>query len=274
MVTQAPSIQPVRLFGRATARPALTGDFLPCYDGAGQRNEDENGAIGTFAVSATRRSAPNRSFTFARISATAAGSAWRSRDGADALGSMTASIALAEDQRTATIESKTNFFAAIPKGNTAHAVCVPLHTGRTTIVLQTNITRSDGKLAAIVTQTQIVLPATEQPPDKSRLRASSPPTHLPRIPRAVSHWLETETFLHCRIFGRKPDSAPDQAGSMLFLKMLYGSVNISNRSVSAPPPGKVEPPTKYRFGPITPAPKPWLPSGIGASDIQVPVLRS
>jgi hypothetical protein len=93
---------------------------------------------------------------------------------ADALGGMTASIALAEGQRTATVESKTNFFAAIPKGDTAHPVCVPLHTGRTTIVLQTNITRSDGKLAAIVTQTQIVLPATEQPPDKSRLRASSP----------------------------------------------------------------------------------------------------
>ena len=34
---------------------------------------------------------------------------------------------------------------------------VAIHWGRTTIVLQTNITRGDGKLAAIVTQTQIVL---------------------------------------------------------------------------------------------------------------------
>ena len=66
---------------------------------------------------------------------------------------------LAEGQRTATIESKTNFFAPIPKGDTARAVCTPLHSGRTTIVLQTNITRGDGKLAAIVIQTQIVLPA-------------------------------------------------------------------------------------------------------------------
>jgi uncharacterized protein (TIGR00369 family) len=74
----------------------------------------------------------------------------------DTLGGMTASISLPQGGRTATIESKTNFFAAIPKGDTARAVCVPLHRGRTTIVLETRITRGDGKLAAIVTQTQLV----------------------------------------------------------------------------------------------------------------------
>ena len=78
----------------------------------------------------------------------------------DTMGGMTASAALTDRQRTATIESKTNFFAPIPLGDIARAVCTPLHSGRTTIVLQTNITRSDGKLAAIVTQTQIVLPKT------------------------------------------------------------------------------------------------------------------
>jgi 1,4-dihydroxy-2-naphthoyl-CoA hydrolase len=77
----------------------------------------------------------------------------------DSMGGMTASAALTSDQRTATIESKTNFFAPIPKGDTARAVCRPLHSGRSTIVLQTDITRGDGKLAAIVIQTQIVLPA-------------------------------------------------------------------------------------------------------------------
>jgi uncharacterized protein (TIGR00369 family) len=77
---------------------------------------------------------------------------------ADTMGGMTASAALAEGQRTATIESKTNFFAPIPKGDTVRAVCTPLHSGRNTIVLQTDITRSDGKLAAMVIQTQIVLP--------------------------------------------------------------------------------------------------------------------
>jgi uncharacterized protein (TIGR00369 family) len=81
---------------------------------------------------------------------------------ADGMGGMTASAALTDGQRTATIESKTNFFAPILKGDTARAVCTPLHSGRTTIVLQTNITRGDGKLAAIVTQTQIVLPTRER----------------------------------------------------------------------------------------------------------------
>jgi len=81
----------------------------------------------------------------------------------DTMGGMTASAALKDDQRTATIESKTNFFAPILKGDTARAVCTPLHTGRTTIVLQTNITRGDGRLAAIVIQTQIVLPAKARP---------------------------------------------------------------------------------------------------------------
>ena len=75
---------------------------------------------------------------------------------ADTLGGMTASISLPDGGRTATIESKTNFFAGIPKGDTVRAVCIPLHRGRTTIVLETRITRGDGKLAAIVTQTQIV----------------------------------------------------------------------------------------------------------------------
>jgi 1,4-dihydroxy-2-naphthoyl-CoA hydrolase len=78
---------------------------------------------------------------------------------ADNLGGTAATANLpAAGGSTATIESKTNFFAPIPQGDKVRAVCTPLHTGRTTIVLQTNITRGDGRLAAMVTQTQIVLP--------------------------------------------------------------------------------------------------------------------
>jgi uncharacterized protein (TIGR00369 family) len=58
---------------------------------------------------------------------------------------------------TTTIESKTNFFAAIPTGETARAECTPLHRGRTTMVWQTRVTRGDGRLAAVVTQTQLVI---------------------------------------------------------------------------------------------------------------------
>src|SRR6266480_4382239 len=80
----------------------------------------------------------------------------------DTLGGMTASISLPDGGRTATIESKTNFFAAVPKGDIAHAICMPLHRGRTTIVLETRITRGDGKLAAIVTQTQLIFGKNEK----------------------------------------------------------------------------------------------------------------
>ena len=75
----------------------------------------------------------------------------------------TATVAnLPEGAITATIESKTNFFLGISVGDTARAECTPLHRGRTTMVWQTRITRGDGKLAAMVTQTQIIIPATRK----------------------------------------------------------------------------------------------------------------
>jgi uncharacterized protein (TIGR00369 family) len=80
---------------------------------------------------------------------------------ADNLGGTATTANLKPGQTTATIESKTNFFAAVPKGDTARAVCMPLHRGRTTIVLETRITRGDGKLAAIVTQTQLIFDNNE-----------------------------------------------------------------------------------------------------------------
>jgi 1,4-dihydroxy-2-naphthoyl-CoA hydrolase len=78
---------------------------------------------------------------------------------ADNLGG-TATIAnLPEGANTTTVESKTNFFAAIAIGDTLRAECIPLHRGRSTMVWQTRITRGDGRLAALVTQTQLVMPA-------------------------------------------------------------------------------------------------------------------
>ncbi len=77
---------------------------------------------------------------------------------ADTVGAYATVANLPEGTTTTTIESKTNFFAAVPAGDTAKAECTPLHRGRTTMVWQTRISRGDGKLAAIVTQTQLVLP--------------------------------------------------------------------------------------------------------------------
>ncbi|MDQ4061977.1 MAG: PaaI family thioesterase [Pseudomonadota bacterium] len=76
---------------------------------------------------------------------------------ADNLGGTATFLNLPEGAATTTIESKTNFFAAISLGETAFAECVPLHRGRSTMVWQTRISRQDGKLAAIVTQTQMIL---------------------------------------------------------------------------------------------------------------------
>ncbi len=77
---------------------------------------------------------------------------------ADNLGGTASFMNLPAGASTTTIESKTNFFAAIKVGNTAYGECTPLHRGRTTMVWQTRITRGDGKLAALVTQTQMIIP--------------------------------------------------------------------------------------------------------------------
>ncbi len=76
---------------------------------------------------------------------------------ADNCGGTAASANLKEGQTTTTLESKTNFFAAVPIGDVAKAECTALHKGRTTMVWQTRITRNDGRLCALVTQTQMVL---------------------------------------------------------------------------------------------------------------------
>jgi len=76
---------------------------------------------------------------------------------ADTIGAIATVANLKEGETTTTIESKTNFFAAVPIGDVAYAECTALHRGRTTMVWQTKITRGDGRLAGLVTQTQMVL---------------------------------------------------------------------------------------------------------------------
>jgi 1,4-dihydroxy-2-naphthoyl-CoA hydrolase len=76
---------------------------------------------------------------------------------ADAAGGLCAFLNLPETARgTATIESKTNFFAPVREG-WVNAVTRPLHTGKRTIVVDTELYDDGGKLVARVTQTQAVL---------------------------------------------------------------------------------------------------------------------
>lgn len=78
---------------------------------------------------------------------------------ADNVGAVGTVVNLRPGTTTTTLESKTNFIAAVPAGQKALATSVPLHRGRTTMVWQTTIRREDGRMAAIVTQTQMVLQA-------------------------------------------------------------------------------------------------------------------
>ena len=77
---------------------------------------------------------------------------------ADTLGAVGTFVNLPAGHRTTTIESKTNFIGAAPLGSRLTGETTPLHRGRTTMVWQTRITSDAGKLVAIVTQTQMVLP--------------------------------------------------------------------------------------------------------------------
>lgn len=76
---------------------------------------------------------------------------------ADNLGGMGAFINGPEGANTTTIESKTNFLRPIPVGQTAKAVATPVKIGRTLQLWKTEVFDGEGKLAAIVMQTQMVI---------------------------------------------------------------------------------------------------------------------
>ena len=77
---------------------------------------------------------------------------------ADSVGAAATVINLPEDAKgTTTLESKTNFIGGAKEGTTVIAIATPVHRGRRTQVWQTRVESEDGKLVAIVTQTQMVL---------------------------------------------------------------------------------------------------------------------
>jgi uncharacterized protein (TIGR00369 family) len=76
---------------------------------------------------------------------------------ADIVASCGAFLNLPEGAKTTTIESKTNFIGAPKEGAPIFAESVPLHVGRRSSVWQTTVTREDGKLVAMVIQTQMVI---------------------------------------------------------------------------------------------------------------------
>jgi 1,4-dihydroxy-2-naphthoyl-CoA hydrolase len=76
---------------------------------------------------------------------------------ADTLGAYATMLNLPAGTGTTTIESKTNFFAPAMIGTKVTGECTPLHRGKRTMVWQTRVTSAEGRLLAMVTQTQMVL---------------------------------------------------------------------------------------------------------------------
>ena len=75
----------------------------------------------------------------------------------DTLGAIGTVINLPEGAGTTTIESKTNFVAPAPAGTRVIGEATPVHRGKRTMIWQTRITTPEGRLVALVTQTQLVL---------------------------------------------------------------------------------------------------------------------
>lgn len=76
---------------------------------------------------------------------------------ADTLGACATGLNLPEEAGTTTVESKTNFLAPAPLRTKVIGECQALHRGRRTMVWQTRVSSEDGRLIAVVTQTQLVL---------------------------------------------------------------------------------------------------------------------
>jgi uncharacterized protein (TIGR00369 family) len=76
---------------------------------------------------------------------------------ADTLGAAGTVLNLPPGARTTTLESKTNFIAPAPVGGRVIGECTPLHRGKRTMVWQTRVSTAEGRLVALVTQTQLVL---------------------------------------------------------------------------------------------------------------------
>lgn len=76
---------------------------------------------------------------------------------ADTLGAVGTFIQLAPGQRTTTTDSSTKFMAGAKVDTVVTGESVALHRGRTTMVWQTSIRNAEGKLCAVVTQTQLVM---------------------------------------------------------------------------------------------------------------------
>jgi len=76
---------------------------------------------------------------------------------ADTLGAVAGVLNLAPGARTTTLESKTNFLGSAKVGETITGEATPLHVGRRSSVWRTRVTNAEGRLLALVIQTQMTI---------------------------------------------------------------------------------------------------------------------
>jgi uncharacterized protein (TIGR00369 family) len=88
---------------------------------------------------------------------------------ADTLGAIGTIVNLPAGKTTTTTDSSTKFIGAARVDTTVIGECTAFHRGKSTMVWQTAIRTEEGKLCAVVTQTQLVL-------DAAKDSRSPPPT--------------------------------------------------------------------------------------------------
>ncbi len=76
---------------------------------------------------------------------------------ADTLGAVGTVVNLPKGHRTTTTDSSTKFIAGAKAGSKVRGESIALHRGRRTMVWHTSVFNEEGKLCAVVTQTQLIL---------------------------------------------------------------------------------------------------------------------
>lgn len=137
---QLVSAAPERILAEMTVREDLCTSPAVLHGGAIMAFADTLGALGTIA-------------NLAQSGAAASGNAPGTSGGMPGTSGGAPS--------TVTIESKTNFLSPAPLGARITGEATPVHLGRRTMVWQTRVTTQDGKLVAVTTQTQLVLPPAQ-----------------------------------------------------------------------------------------------------------------
>ncbi len=128
---------------------------------------------------------------------------------ADSLGGSATMINLPKGAGTTTTESKTNFFAPGRAGETVRGECVALHRGKRTMVWQTRVISPEGRLLALVTQTQIVLEPRRS--DTDSLAALFEGKALPEQKALLAQLERSGAALYRAFAAEEPDATAREA---------------------------------------------------------------